>query len=261
MRPGIQTLNLQLDVVATTQHVVVQENTGPTVTTDPSNNAGALVLRGDDLQALSDDPDDLASDLQALAGPSAGPGGGAIYVDGFSGGELPPKDSIREIRINQNPFAPEYDRLGYGRIEIFTKPGTDHYRGTLDYNYANDIWNSRNPYSAEKAPLLLNEIEGNVGGPINQRASFTFDGQRNTVDNGAIVNAITLNPQTLGIQPYFSIYTVPQRPDSRASPRIDYRLNDNNTLVFRYSSHPVRDQWSGHRHLRPAVPRLRLSDI
>ncbi len=234
LHPGSQTLNLQLDLLATTQHVEVQENTGPTVSTDPSNNAGALVLRGDDLQALSDDPDDLASDLQALAGPSAGPGGGAIYIDGFSGGELPPKDSIREIRINQNPFAPEYDRLGYGRIEIFTKPGTDHYRGTLSYNYANDIWNSRNPYSAEKAPLLLNEIEGNVSGPINQRASFTFDGQRNTVDNGAIVNAITLNPQTLGIQPYFSIYTVPQAL-VRASPRIDYRLNDNNTLEFRYA--------------------------
>lgn len=146
----------------------------------------------------------------------------------------PPKDSIREIRINQNPFAPEYDRLGYGRIEIFTKPGSDRYRGTLDYNYANDIWNSRNPYSAQKAPLLLNEFEGNAGGPINQRASFVFDGQRNTVDNGAIVNAITLSPQTLGIQPYFSIYKVPQVL-TRASPRIDYRLNGNNTLQIRYS--------------------------
>ncbi|MGP0075610.1 MAG: carboxypeptidase regulatory-like domain-containing protein [Bryobacteraceae bacterium] len=234
LAPGTQTLNLQLDVVTTTQKLVVQETTSPTVSTDPSNNAGALVLRGDDLQALSDDPDDLASDLQALAGPSAGPGGGTIFVDGFSGGELPPKDSIREIRINQNPFAPEYDRLGYGRVEIFTKPGSDHYRGTLDYNYANDIWNSRNPYSAQKAPLLLNEIEGNVGGPISQHASFVFDGQRNTVDNGAIVNAIALNPQTLGIQPYFSIYTVPQAL-TRGSPRIDYRLNDNNTLQFRYS--------------------------
>ncbi len=234
LSPGTQTLNLQLDVVTTSQHVVVQENIGPTVTTDPSNNAGALVLRGDDLQALSDDPDDLAADLQALAGPSAGPGGGAIYVDGFSGGEIPPKDSIREIRINQNPFAPEYDRLGYGRIEILTKPGADRYRGTLDYNYANDFWNSRNPFSAQKAPLLLNELEGNAGGPINQRASFTFDGQRNMVDNGAIVNAITLNPQTLGIQPYFSIHTVPQVL-TRASPRVDYRLSDNNTLIVRYS--------------------------
>jgi len=234
LRSGAQTLNLQLDVVATTQHVVVQDTAGPAVTTDPSNNAGALVLRGDDLQALSDDPEDLASDLQALAGPSAGPGGGTIFVDGFSGGEIPPKDSIREIRVNQNPFAPEYDKLGYGRVEILTKPGSDHYRGTIDYNYANDIWNSRNPYSTERAPLVLNEFEGNVGGPFGRRASFVVDGQRNTVDNGAIVNAIWLNPQTLTEQPYSSIYTVPQRL-TRLSPRVDYRLNDNNTLQVRYS--------------------------
>src|SRR5579862_9307249 len=154
---GVQILNLQLDVMATTQHVVVQDNTGPVVTTDPSNNAGALVLRGDDLQALSDDPDDLASDLQALAGPAAGPGGGAIYVDGFSGGQLPNKDSIREIRINQNPFSPEYDKIGFGRIEIFTKPGSDHLHGLLGYNLGSEVWNGRNPYAAQKAPFLLQE--------------------------------------------------------------------------------------------------------
>src|SRR6202011_5283846 len=102
------------------------------------NNASATVIRGEDLQALSDDPEDLAADLQALAGPSAGPNGGAIFVDGFSGGELPPKESIGEIRINQNPFSPEYDKLGYGRIEIFTKPGSDHLHGTVGYNLGTD---------------------------------------------------------------------------------------------------------------------------
>ena len=104
-----------------------------------ASNASALVLRGSDLQALADNPEDLATDLQALAGPSAGPSGGSIYIDGFTGGQLPSKEAIREIRINQNPFSPEYDKLGYGRIEILTKPGTDHYRGTIDYNFAHDV--------------------------------------------------------------------------------------------------------------------------
>ena len=79
----------------------------------------------------SDDPNDLQEDLQALAGPSAGPSGGSIFIDGFSGGDLPAKSSIREIRINQNPFSPEYDKLGYGRIEIFTKPGNYDFAGLL----------------------------------------------------------------------------------------------------------------------------------
>ena len=228
LNSGVQTLNLQLKLVGTAEHVTVQENAGPAVSTDSSSNASAVVLRGDDLQALSDDPDDLAADLQALAGPAAGPSGGAMFVDGFSGGEIPPKESIREIRVNQNPFSPEYDKLGLGRIEIFTKPGADRYRGTVDYNFAKDFWNSRNPYSAVKAPLLLNEFEGNVGGPLGKRASFIVEWQRNAVNNGSIVNAVTLDG------PLFSTYTVPQR-FTRISPRVDYQLNDNNTLTLRYT--------------------------
>jgi Carboxypeptidase regulatory-like domain len=235
LKPGPQTLDLQLKIATTTQQVTVEESAGPSVSTESSNNASALVLRGEDLQALSDDPDDLMADLQALAGPAAGPNGGSIFIDGFSGGELPPKDSIREIRINQNPFSPEFDKLGFGRIEIFTKPGTDHYRGTVSYNYANDFWNSRNPFSVQKAPLLLQEFEGNTSGPLGKRASFTLDAQRNQVDNGSIINAVTVDPATFAITPFFSIFRTPQR-FTRVSPRLDYQLNQNNTLVFRYSA-------------------------
>ena len=113
LHPGAQSLDLKMKVASVTQQVTVQDTAGPSVSTDPSSNSNAMVLSGDDLQALSDDPDDLQSDLQALAGPSAGPDGGEIFVDGFSGGQLPSKDSIREVRINQNPFSPEYDKLGY----------------------------------------------------------------------------------------------------------------------------------------------------
>jgi len=104
--------------------------TGLTLSTDPDSNASSTIIKGADLDALSDDPDELSSELTALAGPSAGPNGGQIYVDGFTGGELPPKSSIREIRINQNPFSAEYDKLGYGRVEVFTKPGTDKFHGS-----------------------------------------------------------------------------------------------------------------------------------
>jgi hypothetical protein len=234
IRPGSQTLNLQLKVTSTTQQVTVAENAGPSVSTEASNNASALVLRGSDLDALSDDPEDLMADLQALAGPSAGPSGGSIFIDGFSGGDLPPKNSIREIRINQNPFAAEFDKLGYGRIEIFTKPGSDKYHGQVDYNFADAFWNSRNPYSAQKAPLRLNELEGNAGGPITKRSSFTLDFQRNSVNNGFITNGFMLAPNTFAVQPFSSIYVVPQR-FLRLSPRIDYQLNPNNTLIFRYT--------------------------
>jgi hypothetical protein len=117
------------------------------LSTEPENNAGAVVLKGADLDSLPDDPDDLAAALQALAGPSAGPNGGQIFVDGFTGGRLPPRASIREIRINSNPFSAEYDRLGFGRIEILTRPGTDRYRGQVSFNFNDDALNARNPFS------------------------------------------------------------------------------------------------------------------
>ncbi len=233
LKPGPQILNLTLTVASMSEKVTVQENSGPALSTDSSNNASAVVLTGADLDALSDDPDDLAADLQALAGPSAGPSGGSIFIDGFSGGQLPPKESIREIRINQNPFSPEYDKLGYGKIEIFTKPGADKYRGSAQWNFGNEFWNTRNPYAPEKAYFLLNELEGNVGGPLTRKSSFTIDAQRNMVDNGSITNAVIVTPETLAIQPFHSVLVTPGH-FTNFSPRVDYQLSPNNTLTFRY---------------------------
>lgn len=234
LKSGAQTLNLQLSVLLAEQKVSVEESTAPTVTIDSSNNASAVVLRGDDLKALGDSTEDLQADLQALAGPTAGPGGGAVFIDGFSGGQLPSKESIREIRINQNPFSPEYDRLGLGHIEVFTKPGTDQLRGSVFYNFAHHFWNSRNPYAQEKAPFLLHEYGGNISGPVGKRSSYFLDVRRDHVDNGSIVNAIRLDPQTLSIINPFT--DTPRTINRRISvnPRLDYQLNGHHTLTLRY---------------------------
>ena len=126
----MKSVNPALQIQVEQQQVEVQaENT--TISTAADANASAIVIKGEDLNALSDDPDELQNELTALAGPAAGPNGGQIYIDGFTGGQLPPKSSIREIRVNQNPFSAEYDRLGYGRIEIFTKPGTEKLHGQV----------------------------------------------------------------------------------------------------------------------------------
>ncbi|MGA8202630.1 MAG: carboxypeptidase regulatory-like domain-containing protein, partial [Candidatus Sulfotelmatobacter sp.] len=120
--PANQSLVLNVPMTIEVEQQKIQvEDTAPTVDVNPSNNAGAITITGKELEALPDDPDELLTDLQALAGPSAGPNGGQLYIDGFTAGQLPPKESIREIRINQNPFSAEYDKLGYGRIEVFTK--------------------------------------------------------------------------------------------------------------------------------------------
>src|SRR5579859_8171902 len=145
------TFDAKLTVESNKQEVTVADT--QQVELDPAKNAGALILKETDLDMLSDDPDDLQADLLALAGPAAGPNGGQIFIDGFSGGQLPPKDSIREIRINSNPFSSEFDTQGHGRIEIFTKPGTDKYHGSLNLIYSDHIWNARNPFSTQTGHL------------------------------------------------------------------------------------------------------------
>src|SRR3984885_14458069 len=249
LRGGTQTatLDLQLTVAAEKQEVTVQENAGPQVSVDPSQNAGALVLRGADLQALSDDPDDLQADLQALAGPSAGPSGGQIYIDGFTGGTLPSKDSIREIRINQNPFSPEYDKLGYGRIEILTKPGTDKLHGNVNADFGDAIFDARNPYAAQKAPFLQRNFGGSLSGALGKKASFFIDVQDRDIDNGNIINGFQLNPTTLQPAAFNSVFSAPQNR-FRISPRIDYQLSQNNTLTVRYgyTRNDLQDQGVGN---------------
>jgi hypothetical protein len=85
-----QHLNVALEILVQKEEVNVEDQ-GAQVDVSPSNNASSLVIKGKDLEALSDDPDELQSELEALAGPAAGPNGGQIYIDGFTGGQLPPK--------------------------------------------------------------------------------------------------------------------------------------------------------------------------
>src|ERR1700722_17749684 len=221
--PGLTVqLPIQLSLITETQRVTVSAESGPTVSTEPDNNATALVIRGEDLQSLPDDPDDLTAALQALAGPGAGPNGGQIYIDGFSGGQLPPKESIREVRINQNPFSAEYDRLGFGRIEIFTKPGTDRFRGTLFLNDSDAVFDSRNPFASNKPDYSVRNLSFNVGGPLSHRSSFFFDVSRRSITDNSITLATYVDPSSYALIPVTTPVVTPT-VQYNISPRFDYQ--------------------------------------
>ncbi len=221
-------LNVSMAIEVQTQKVQVSD-TAPTVDVNPANNAGAITISGKELEALPDDPDELQQDLEALAGPSAGPNGGQMYIDGFTAGQLPPKSSIREIRINQNPFSSEYDKLGYGRIEIFTKPGTDKLHGQFLADGNDSPFNAPNPFLGPEPPYHSTFFNGNIGGPISKSASFFFDFTRRDINELSGINAI--DPST-GAQFASSLANPRQR--TNLAPRIDWAITKNNTLTARY---------------------------
>lgn len=228
-KPVIADVALALPVE---QQQVTVNSGDVSVDTSPDNNANAIVIKGKDLDALSDDPDELQSELQALAGPSAGPNGGQIYIDGFTGGQLPPKSSIREIRINSNPFSAQYDKLGYGRIEIFTKPGTDKLHGSVMMMGNDSAFNSLNPFVSSEPSYYTIFNAANAGGPLGKKASwfanvFSRDNQSNSIVNAELLDS-SGNP--------YNYTAAVSNPQSRlsVSPRFDFQLGNNNTLTVRY---------------------------
>ena len=180
-------INAKLNIESAKQEITVTDTIS--IDLDAANNVGALVLKGEDLAMFSDNPDDLQNELNALAGPAAGPNGAQMFIDGFSGGMLPPKASIREIRVNSNPFSAEYDRIGFGRIEIFTKPGSDKFRGQFFYNAGNNIFNSRNTFAAVKPDAYQNMINGSISGPVTKASSFSVEVESRISDEASLINA------------------------------------------------------------------------
>jgi hypothetical protein len=229
-----QQLDIAFDIAVKAEQVTVQSESNA-VDVSPENNASATVLKGTDLEALSDDPDELEQDLLALAGPSVGPNGGQIYIDGFSNGTLPPKSAIREVRINQNPFSAGYDRPGFGRIEVFTKPGTDKWHGQAMFNENNSVFNSRNPYVLSSVPPYHSEIySGNVGGGLSSKVSTFLNAELRKIDETSAIDATT-GFDTLTDTPVQTTAAVlAPRTRVNISPRIDWQVTPSNTLTARY---------------------------
>jgi len=232
----VKRVSISMAIEVEQQSVEVTDEEGPTVSVEAGGNASAIILKDKDLDALSDDPDELQNELTALAGPSAGPNGGQIYIDGFTGGTLPPKSAIREIRINQNPFSAEFDRIGYGRIEILTKPGTDklHGRGFLQGN--DDVFNTGNPFAKVIPAYHSLQYNGSISGSITKKSSFFFTLEGRNSQDASIYTANTalLNSST-GLYAPATVSGGLFAPATRVevSPRLDLQLGAKNTLTAR----------------------------
>ena len=234
----VKRVDIAMAIEVEQQSVTVSDET-PTVSVEAGANASSLVLKDKDLDALSDDPDELSNELTALAGPSAGPNGGQIYIDGFTGGQLPPKSAIREIRINQNPFSAEFDRLGYGRIEILTKPGTDKLHGQVFVMGNDSATNTGSPFLPNVPAYYRIQYNGTVSGALSKTSSFFMSMEQRDNHDEAIYNYFPAVQD-----PVTGLYSISSTRTSGAlsnphnhinvSPRIDLQLGQKNTLTLRY---------------------------
>lgn len=242
----IATLDLHLAIATQSQQVLVQ-GSGSQLQVSPQSNASAVSISGNSLDALSSDPDELQNQISTLAGPSVGASGAEIYVNGLTGSDMPPKSAIREIRVNSDPFTAENQRLGYGRIDIVTKPGVSAFHGEISSEYNDSVMNALSTFlSASKVrpPSYHTWLwDADIGGPLGKKASFFFDFQRRNINRASLVNTDVLD-SNLNIVPYVTSALNP-RILTNLSPRVDFQLSPNNTLNASYRYYETSDRNNG----------------
>jgi hypothetical protein len=229
---GDEKLDVSLHVATQHKEISVDSGEQEPNASDPGANVNSFIIKGKDLDALSDDPDELEAQLQALAGATAGPNGGQIYIDGFTGGKLPPKSAIKQIRINQNPFSAEFDKLGYGRIDIQTKPGGTKIHGRVLVDGSHSSFNARNPFVPQKPEYYTVLSAAMIEGPIGKKGAFSLVGEQRNINNSAAVNVVVLDA-SLNPVPFSQALPDPRKL-TMLTPRLDFQLSPNNALFGRY---------------------------
>ena len=157
VRRGENRTTLRLALATIEQTVVVQDQSAA----DRRDNGFTQTLTQDQIDSLPDDPDEMAEELMRMAGPGA-----QIFVNGFRGGRLPPKDQIQQIRFHTNSFSAEYHEAGMIRVEVITKPGMGGWRGMTNFGFRDESLNAKNYFADEKGAEQMRRYMVNFQGPI-----------------------------------------------------------------------------------------------
>jgi hypothetical protein len=143
-----------------------------TAASDRASAFGTALTR-EQMEMLSDDPDEMRRQLQEMAGPDA-----TIRVDSFEGQQLPPKAQIKAVHITRDMFAAE-NHSAYGMfIDIITQPGMGPLRGQGRFGFYDSALEGRNPLVPQKGPAQNRTVGMTLGGTaVKDKSSFSVSVQ------------------------------------------------------------------------------------
>ena len=221
----LRRLDAQLQLEVLNERVDVRGEFGG----ESDRGGNAIVLSRRDIEAMPLDPTALLDELQGLAGSRDA----ELFVDGFSGAKLPPRGSIREVRINQNPYSAQNDTNPVnGVIEVLTKPGTGAIHGQFYLYGVDSAVDAGNPFAQNQPGYYADSSGGDISGPLNRRASYFASWDQTDLRLNSAIDAQTLDANR---QPVQLNYAVPSPHTTLdLSSKLDLRTSANGTMMFRY---------------------------
>jgi len=147
-----------------------------TVGRDPQTRASdrgttfGSALTREQIEALSDDPDEMARQLNDMAGVGA-----VMRVDSFEGAQLPPKAMIKAIHITRDSFAAENHSAGGMFIDIITQPGVRPMNGSVRVGFYDSGLDGANPLVPKKGPAQTVNFSASLGGTlVKDRSGYSI---------------------------------------------------------------------------------------
>ena len=144
----------------------VKVEAAPETFVPPSADGQVETLSPREIDQLPDDPVELAMAIEALAGTGAD-----IRVNGFEGGELPPKDQIQVVRIRRDPFSTDSMGAGQVRVEIITRPGGRSWRHEVSAGLRDQSIDARPAFSPTQPDGQTRRLSWSFSGPIVRERS------------------------------------------------------------------------------------------
>jgi hypothetical protein len=163
------------------------------VRADATSNLDSSIVDEQALQNLPIFNDDVVGTMSRFLDSSAiGTNGVMLIVNGVEVNSLTlPASAIQQIKINQDPYAPEFRQPGRGRIEIITKPASQRYSGTGHIVFRDASLDAKNAFAVEKPPEQRRIADAFLGGPVlrSENTAFTFSVKHDSEDTQSVVLA------------------------------------------------------------------------
>jgi len=200
--------------------------------------------------------------------------------------------AIREFQVNTSSYSAEYGRSAGGVVNAITKSGTNEFHGSGFYYQRNNKWGARNPLATKtelidgvftpvgfKPRDVRHQFGGTIGGPIvKDKAFFFFSYDQQHRDfpglaifsSGTFLNLSTATRNTIiargvtsaQIDSTLNFLNTLSGPLDRKGdqklflPKVDWRINDNNTLTVSYN----RLRWESPAGVQTQATNTRARD-